>query len=393
MPNTLGNYNPVIYAALALTQLEKALGLAARVYRGYDKNPQQMGSVINLRRPTYFVAQQMPISSANTSDLTTDSIAITLDQWFGVQYGLTDQEFAYAQERIVNEHIRPAAIAVADKIDISLNGLARQIPWYIPVTATAGISDIPNVRRRLFDNQVPLNDVHLEINGEREAFFLSQDAFNRADASGSAETQQRGSLGQKFGFEIFANQNVAAQQAAGSFTVAGGALTVGAALAVGATSVVLGASTTSGVLSVGDIIQIGHTATTGLSGAARQAVRNFVVTAAATVASNAVTVGISPAVSHSAASGTSALVKLGSTASYDNLGFHRNFAALAMAPLPEVARNLGANVASIADPITGLALRVTMWYEGLDAKVYTRIDALWGLKTLDPDMAVRYISA
>lgn len=394
MPNTLGNYDPNIYAALALVQLEKALGMAAHVYRGYDKDPQEYGSVINLRRPTYFTAQQMPISSANTSDLTPDSVAMTLDQWYGVQFGLTDKELSYTQERIINEHIRPAAIAVADKIDQAINGLARQVPWYYVAANTGtntGIADIPALRRRLFDNQVNLGDVHLELNGEREQWFLSQDQFNRADASGSPTTQSRGALGDKFGFSIFANQNVAAQQAGGSLTVAGGSLTVGAAITVGATSITLGASTVTGTLKVGDIVQVGHTGTDGLTGAARTANRNFVVTADATATSNAITVSVAPAAQATAASGTAALVKVGSTSKYDNLAFHRNAFALAMAPLPEAARTMGARVAALADPITGLALRVTMWYEGLDAKVYVRIDALWAVKVLDADMAVRYV--
>jgi hypothetical protein len=393
MANGLGNYDPNFYAAQALVQLEKALGMAGRVYRGYDKNPQEYGSVINLRRPTYFTAQAMPISSANTSDLVADSVAITLDQWNGVQFSLTDKELSYTQERIINEHIRPAASAVADKIDLTLNALARGIPWYfLGQSSITSVADLPAVRRRLFDNQVPLNDVALEINGEREQGFLSLDAFNRADASGSADTQQRGSLGRKFGFEIFANQNVQTQQAPGTFTVTGGSLTVSAAVTVGATSITMAASTCTGTLKVGDIVQIGHTATDGLSGAALTATRNFVVAADATAAANAITVTVRPQSRHTVASGTAAKITLGNTAKYDNLAFHRNAFALAMAPLPEVARRMGAQVASLADPITGLALRVTMWYEGLDAKVYVRVDALWGVKCLDEDMAVRYVS-
>lgn len=391
MANALGFYDPNFYAAQALVQLEKALGMASRVYRGYDKNPQEYGSVINIRRPTYFTAQAMPISSANTTDLNPDNVSITLDQWYGVQFSLTDKELSYSQERIINEHIRPAAVAVADQIDISLNGLARQIPWYyVGQTAITSVADLPALRRRLFDNKVPLSDVALEINGEREQGFLSLDAFNRADASGSADTQQRGSLGRKFGFEIFANQNVAAQQAGG--TIALTSATVSTAATMSATQLVITGATITGTLKVGDIVQVGHTGTDGLSGAALTSARNFVVTADATAAGNSITVQVFPPVKSAISSGTVVAAKVGSTAKYDNLAFHRNCFALAMAPLPEVARRMGAQVASLADPITGLALRVTMWYEGLDAKVYTRIDALWGVKVLDADMAVRYIS-
>lgn len=397
MSNALGNYDPIMYAGLALVQLEKQLGMASRVYRGYDKNPQEFGSTINLRRPTYFTAQSMPISSANTTDLNPDNISISLNQWYGVQFGLTDKELSYTQERIINEHIRPAAIAVADKIDQTLNALVTQIPWYYVAqnTGTAtGVGDIPATRRRLFDNQVKLDDIHLELNGEREQWFLSQTLFIAVSQSGSDDVQGRGFIGTKFGFEIFANQNVGLQPAGGSAAVAGGTLTLGADLTAGATAVVLGASTVTGTLKVGDIVQVGHTATTGLSGAARTVARNFVVTAVGTFASNAVTVGIAPTVKsqETAASGTVCALKLQDSTKYDNVAFHRNFAALAMAPLPETAKTMGAQIASIADPTTGLALRVTMWYLGTDAKVYIRIDALWGVQLLNADMAARYVA-
>ena len=58
--NTLGIYDPIFYAQEALVQLEKALGLAGRVHRGYDSTPQQLGSTIQIRRPGIFTATAMP---------------------------------------------------------------------------------------------------------------------------------------------------------------------------------------------------------------------------------------------------------------------------------------------------------------------------------------------
>lgn len=406
MANALGFYDPAFFAAEALVQLEKALGFTGRVHRGYEKDPQTPGSTINIRRPAYFKAQSMPISSANTSDLNPDDVSIKLDQWEGVQFGLSDKELAYTTERIINEHIRPAAVALSDKMDASLQTLARTVPWYYPVTATSGIADIPALRRRLFDNAVNLGDIHLQLNGEREQYFLSQPEFVRANEAGSTEVQARGSLGQKFGFGIFANQNVPVQQTGGTV-----AHNLGAQLSATVTAmqetlaiVATGTGTLTGTLKVGDIVQVGHTAVTGLTGAAfaptntfTDLARNYLVTEDATATSNAITVKVShkdasPAklVTHS--SGTLVRFKVGDAAKYDNLAFNRNAFAFAMAPLPEIARRMGAQVSSMLDPITGLAVRATMWYEGLDAKVYVRLDALWGVKLLDQDMAVRYIS-
>ena len=59
MSNTLGNYDPIFYAQEALIALNKALGMAGRVHRGYDPNPQQKGSVINITRPSVFEATEV----------------------------------------------------------------------------------------------------------------------------------------------------------------------------------------------------------------------------------------------------------------------------------------------------------------------------------------------
>ena len=41
------------------------------------------------------------------------------------------------------------------------------------------------------------------------------------------------------------------------------------------------------------------------------------------------------------------------------------------------------------DPVTGLALRARMWYEGNTSTIKVALDALWGAKTLDRNLALR----
>jgi hypothetical protein len=71
------------------------------------------------------------------------------------------------------------------------------------------------------------------------------------------------------------------------------------------------------------------------------------------------------------------------------LAFHSNAFMLGMAPLSTQGNGLGARMAIASDPITGLALRSTMWYDAANAKVKCRLDALYGVKTLDCNLAVR----
>jgi hypothetical protein len=85
-----------------------------------------------------------------------------------------------------------------------------------------------------------------------------------------------------------------------------------------------------------------------------------------------------------------AVVTLGTqtaTAHTQQMLYHESAFALAMAPLPD--RLPGIEVAVATDPITGLSLRARRWSVGLTATTYIAIDALAGVKTLNPNLAVR----
>ena len=60
-----------------------------------------------------------------------------------------------------------------------------------------------------------------------------------------------------------------------------------------------------------------------------------------------------------------------------------------MAPLPELPDELGAKVATVSDPVTGLSVRSRIYYVGDSSEVHVALDVLYGVKTLDNNMAVR----
>ena len=59
------------------------------------------------------------------------------------------------------------------------------------------------------------------------------------------------------------------------------------------------------------------------------------------------------------------------------------------APLSELGGQLGAKIATVADPQTGLSLRSRLFYDGSNSKVIVALDVLYGVKTLEPNRAVR----
>jgi hypothetical protein len=379
MSNTLSVYDPIFYANEGLIQLEKALGMAGRVHRGFEKEraTKNKGSVISIPRPATFTAEDAP---STAQDLDAGEVSITLNKWKEVKFALTDQELAFTGEKIITDHIRPAAYAIADAIDQSLCLLYRDIPWYVDAAGSANITDITNVYEELFDNRVPMSDptaLHLMINGAQQNFFQQLAAFNQVQTAGQAglETLMRGSLGVKFGMEIFANQNV---QSHTKGTCNDTALQIKGTPVAGATSIDLDAvdGGVTGTLVPGDTLIIaGNT-------------QRYSVTNTVTASGNEFTgVGITPALVQDHDDNDAVTVNLDNHTAM--LGFHRNAFALAMAPLPTMARELGAKVETATDPVTGLSVRARMFYIGDTSKVYVALDALWGVKTLDPNLACR----
>lgn len=377
MANFLGAYDPIFYAQEALIFLEKNLGMASRVHRGYDKSPQQPGSVITIRRPAQFTVNDAPGSD---QDVTTEQVSISLNKWKEVKFALTDKELAYTGEQIVGEHIRPAAYALADFIDQDLLSLYKDVPW---TTGTAGtplsaVSDITTARKQLFTNKVPMNDptaLHMVIDGAAESNFLALTAFSQYQGAGDfgAQTQMSGSLGRKFGLEIFANQNVPTHTKG---TCDDTALKLVGAHVIGATSVSLDAvdGVVTGTLVPGDTFVIaGNT-------------QRYAITNTNTAAGNAFpAVQITPALVQ--AYSNSAAVTVSLVNGVRNLTFHRDAFALAIAPLSDLGDGIGARIATVQDPKTGLSLRSRLWYDGNNSKVKVALDILYGVKTLNPNLA------
>jgi hypothetical protein len=374
MANNLNLYDPLFYANEGLIQLEKALGMAGRVHRGHDKDPQQKGSTIKISKPGTFTAQDAP---SVAQDLNPDATEIKLDKWKEVKFKLTDKELTFTTEKIIEDHIRPAAVALADNIDQALNALYADVPWYHDAQATPDHKDIVDINTVLFNNNVPMDEsmLHLEINGAMYGAFLKDPVFSQAHtAADGGAAQMRGTLGRKFGFEIFRNQNVKSHTP-GVAADATGALT--GAVANGATTLGFDAVTLSGTFKKGDSFVIAGDS------------QRYVFSADATADGAGVVAAATffpPAVK---AYADNDVITISLDTHVANLAFHRNAFALAMAPLTDIGRNLGARIETVVDPITNLALRARMYYVGDDSEVKVALDVLYGVKTLDPNLAAR----
>lgn len=370
--NTLGNYDETFFAQEALIQLEKVLGLAGRVYRDYNTNPAVKGDTIQVRRPSTFTAQSAPSSDQN---LNTESIAVVVNRWEEVKFSLTDKDLSLTSDRIITDHIRPAAVALADIIDQDGAALYKGIPWHSTMSATPVLSDITKLKKQMFDNKVPLADesmLHLMIGGsEQMAFQNAMTTLSNPQASGLRD----GSLGRLYGFDTWANQNIPFHTSGVAADATG---TIDGVNAVGATSIAFSAVTAGITWKNGDSFSIAGDS------------QRYVFSADGTDADGSGAVAtISPPLKQATAGTEVITIFLGGAAKEQNLAFHRNFACLATAPLSDMGKNLGAKIAVISDPITGISLRSRMFYVGDTSTVKVALDVLYGWKLLDQNLAVR----
>jgi hypothetical protein len=382
---TLGNYNEDFFAQEALIQLEKVLGMAGRVHRGYSPESKARGDTISIRRPASFTSTSMP---ATASDVITDSVDITLNKWEGVVFGLTDKDLSLSADQIISDHIRPAAYAIADKVDQTLAALYLDIPWVLAQTATPALADIAAVRKIMLDNRVPLNDktmLHGMIDSATELAYLTAMSAAGQQQNTQDPSLREGSMGRLFGFDVFANQNTPTHTS-GVAADATGAVDFGsgttAVYAAGVSTIHIDGLTDNGTLLIGDSFII-----TGDS-------QRYVLTANGSESGTGdFDITFAPPLKQAVDEDTVVTFTLTGSAKSQNLYWHRNAFALATAPLSTLGDGVGARMATASDPITNLALRSRIWYDGTNAKVMVGLDILYGVKTLDCNLAVRHYDA
>ena len=374
--SVLDVYNPIFYAQEALVWLQNTLGIANTVHRGFEaERSRGLGDTISIRRPGTFTVGDAPDTAVG---LDTESVDITLDQWKEVKFALTDKELAYTGERIIQEHIGPAAYALANNIDAALWALYADVGARTAWGTASAAAELAAVRKKMFDNQVPLNmgNLYFGMGSTMESELLADAIFTQHQGAGElgVQTAISGRMGTKFGMELYAAQNCPSHTS-GTTTDLAGAVNNASGYAKGATSIALDALGTGTILAGDTLTFAGHTT-------------EYAVTADVTIAANAATVAISPPL-QAAVADDEVVTLVSDDETEVGLAYHRNAFALAMAPLPEIGNELGARVAVVQDPQTGLALRSRLYYVGNSSQVHVALDCLYGVKTLDARLAVR----
>jgi len=425
--------SPTIIAKEALRLLTNNLVMGNLVYRDYESefpgSPKKGGSV-QIRKPVKFKVAKTRIRSTKT--ITEKYITLNVDTQAHVSWNFFAVDLTLTIEEYSERYIRPAAAALANQVDADLCGLYDDIPNQIKQGSSTGYTNpstfsvLGDAMQTLDEEAVPPDDRCIVFNPAAHWSFANA-LSNWNFKEGGQDALRKGHLGRIANADIFMDQNIKvhdvgrwATASAGAssparfavhstaVSAAGSGLPTGAGVGATQNQVInldgFNQTKAQTVLEVGDTFTIaGCNAVNPMSGESIGRLRNFVVTASAvsdtmSTVEDEVEVSFQPDMIHTGPYKTvdtipqleaAVQIKGMPTVSYpQNLAFHKNAFALVMVPL-QPPDGQWSSVASE----DGYSCRVVKDYDiDADSEII-RLDILYGILTIYPEMAVRIMGA
>jgi len=392
--NTL--LTPTIIAKETLMQLTNHLAMARHVHTAYKNEFVKVGQTITVRKPNKFRASKAQARS--NTDLSEPSTSITMSVQAHVSWAFSSVDLTTTIEDYSKRYISPAANALGNQVDADLCGLYTDVYNYggVPGTTPATFAVLGDCQQALDDEAVP-SDTRVGILNPAANWSLADGLKGTFAQQVAKDIMTKGWLGQIANLNLYADQNVV-RHTTGIFTTSATSI-VKTTISATATEVVTeGWDTSTSTIEKGDIFTIAAVyAVNPMSGASTGVLRRFVVTEDATAdASGYITIKVSPSITLDAPYQTisaypvsgAAVTFLGTeaTAYPQNLVFHPNAFALVTVPIEMPANVWGARE---TDTDAGLSIRVVKQYD-IDAdEEIIRLDILYGVKTLYPELATR----
>lgn len=400
-----------IIAKAAVTILDNELVMAKKVYRGYDEdfntkpNGYEVGDTISIRRPADFTVRDGAVASAQ--DVSEGKTTIVVNQRKGIDFKFTSQELTLNIKELSERVIKPAMVQLANQIDVSLHGLYKYVPNYVgtPGQAINSFADFAKAPERLDEGAVPQSDRcavlcpsdHWALVGSQTSLYVDTIA---------KPAYRDGSVGMIGNIDTYMSQNVATHTTGtrtGTDSVDQELLstTVTWAATRDTNTYTLHIDGTNGAtdtIKAGDVFTIANCYDVNPVTKSRLAhLKMFTVVEDATMASNEGDIVISPPPIGDGAHkncdfavsdlNDDVVTWIGdaSTNYRQNMVFHKNAFALVTVPLisPPGAVDVGRQT------YKGTSVRVIPVYDGINDHSMYRLDVLYGVKAIDPRLAVR----
>lgn len=213
--NTLDAFIPELWAQESLQILQANMVATNLIHRDFSNEIAKFGDVVNTRRPAEFTARRkVDDDTVTVQDSIATNVAVPLNQHQHTSFMIRDGEEAKGFKKLRDEYLYPAMLSMAQILDeitlCQVYQYFRNAAGQIGTAATA--NTIIEAREVLNTNKAPMMGRNLIVTASQEADLLAGSSSNlylvTAEKVGDEGTALReGSLGRKFGFDIFMCQN------------------------------------------------------------------------------------------------------------------------------------------------------------------------------------------
>lgn len=357
-----------LIARQALPILVDNLVMPNLAYKDYSETFAMQGDTIMVRKPASFTAADFTAGNAvNAQDIVEPTVDVKLDKLATVDVNIESIEAATSIDDMNERVIRPAAVALAEKINADgLKAAALGFNVYLGTAGTTpdGLDDFAAIRKQLNIAKAPLSERYAVWDATADAAFTQIGNLVKVNESGTNTALREGEIGRVFGLDNYMSQSVYSH----TKVATGTPLIDGAATAGAKTIHVDGLSAG---FAVGDRFTIANDST------------KYIVVAAGALETADQDITIYPALAKNAAD-NAAITVIGNAT--NNVAFHRN--ALAFVTRPLIAP---AGADSYTTAYNGVSLRVVRDYDIAYKREKLSIDVLYGYKVVYPELGVVYL--
>ena len=395
MANTL--LTPTMVTRKSLMVLHQKLAFVGTIERQYDdsfsKDGAKIGATLQIRLPSKFTSSVG--ATVTATDTTQTSVGLTVGTQRNVAMNFLTSELTLSMDDFSDRVIEPAMAVIAagvesDAFQMGLDvyqqvGSPGSSPnallTYLQAMARLDNSLAPRVNRCL---QMPPLDAATIVDALKGLF---------QDSQSISKQYREGIMGRTSGFDWY--NNTLTPRFTNGNTVA--ALTVSGAGQTGASVLITSANTNT--FTKGEVFtMVGCNEVHPETKVDTGRLQKFVVTAAITAAGATVTLAISPSIvvtgptqNVSASPTNGGAIVFDGTASLQYgliMAYYKQAFAIAFADL-YMPKGLDFGAREVMD---GISLRIIRDYTVLTDLIVTRVDVLYGVKTIRPELACRVAS-
>lgn len=402
---------PSVIAKEALFQLKNNLVMAKNVHRQYKDEFVKVGNTVTIRKPVKFLASDG--ATLVKQDVEEGSTSIVINKRKHVGWAFNSQDLTLTIKDYSKRYIEPAAIALANQIDVDGLALYKKVwNWAgTPGQTVNSYADFALGPKRLDKMAVP-KSMRKAVMGPDDTWALAGSQTALFFNSIGEKAYRQGSIGNIGNVATFMDQNLATHtvgtaDAASALvrSVSNGTInalgytTYAASKALGYMDLGTDGWDASLTIKEGDVFTIANVYSVNpLSKVSTGELMNFVVRA--DVTSNATTsaetvVRIAPAIIvsgpyqnvDSIPADNAQITRIGTKATQypQNLVFHENAFALVTVPL---AMPDGAAFKS-RESDDGISIRIIKDYDIVNDEDVIRLDVMYGWEAIYPDLASR----